>query len=121
MYLSEVEEIIAYIVCIAIVIGFGVSTYMEIKNTVREEREKHQEQKENEEKIKVLIDFFKTKKNWSIPLLNLKRSNKKKKIPDFRLHLYLQQLKKYYKTSLLKILSHRRVIIWRYPLTYKKQ
>ena len=32
MYLSEAEEIIAYVVCIAIVIGFGVSTYMEIKN-----------------------------------------------------------------------------------------
>ena len=47
MYLSELEEIIAYVVCIAIVIGFGITTYMEIKNTVHEEKLKHQEQKEN--------------------------------------------------------------------------
>ena len=36
MFLSETEEIIAYIVCIAIVIGFIASTYMEIKNTIAE-------------------------------------------------------------------------------------
>ena len=79
MYLSEVEEIIAYIVCIAIVIGFGVSTYMEIKNTVREEREKHQEQKENEEKIKVLIHFFKTKKKLIDTVAELKKKQQKEK------------------------------------------
>ena len=45
MYLSEAEEIVAYIVCIAIVIGFAVSTYMEIKNTIAEEKEKHAEKK----------------------------------------------------------------------------
>lgn len=50
MYLSELEEIIAYIVCIAIIIGFGITTYMEIKNTIGEEKEKYQEQKENEKK-----------------------------------------------------------------------
>ena len=50
MYLTELEEIVAYVVCIAIVIGFGVSTYMEIKNTIAEEKQKHQEKKENEEK-----------------------------------------------------------------------
>jgi hypothetical protein len=33
MYLSEPEEIVAYVVCIAIIIGFAVTTYMEIKNT----------------------------------------------------------------------------------------
>ena len=79
MYLSEVEEIIAYVVCIAIVIGFGVSTYMEIKNTVREEREKHQEQKENEEKIKVLIDFFITKKKLIDTVAELKKKQQKEK------------------------------------------
>ena len=47
MYLSEAEEIIAYIVCIAIVIGFVVSTYMEIKNTIAEEKQKQTEKKEN--------------------------------------------------------------------------
>ena len=40
MYLSETEEIIALIVCIAIVIGFAVSTYLEIKNTISEEKNK---------------------------------------------------------------------------------
>ena len=45
MYLSELEEIIAYIACIAIIIGFGITTYMEIKNTIGEEKEKYQEQK----------------------------------------------------------------------------
>ena len=63
MYLSELEEIIAFVVCIAIVIGFGVSTYMEIKTTVREEKEKYKEHKENEEKIKLLIHYFNAKKN----------------------------------------------------------
>jgi hypothetical protein len=48
MYLSELEEIIAYIVCIAIIMGFGITTYMEIKNTIGEEKEKYQEKKENE-------------------------------------------------------------------------
>jgi len=54
MYLSEAEEIIAYIVCIAIVIGFVVSTYMEIKNTIAEEKQKQTEKEENETKIKTL-------------------------------------------------------------------
>lgn len=62
MYLSETEEIIAYIACIAIVIGFVVSTYIEIKNTITEEKEKFAEQKKNEEKIKTLIEYFNAKK-----------------------------------------------------------
>ena len=43
MYLSETEEIIAFVVCIAIVIGFAVSTYLEIKNTISEEKNKQKE------------------------------------------------------------------------------
>ena len=62
MYLSDLEEIIAFIVAIAIVIGFVASTYMEIKNTVAEEKEKAIEKKENEEKIKTLINYFDSKK-----------------------------------------------------------
>ena len=45
MYLSDTEEIIAYIVCIAIVIGFIASTYMEIKNTIAEENKNKQRKK----------------------------------------------------------------------------
>ena len=62
MYLSDLEEIVAFIVAIAIVIGFVASTYMEIKNTIAEEKEKATEKKENEEKIKTLIDYFDSKK-----------------------------------------------------------
>ena len=63
MYLSETEEIIALIVCIAIVIGFAVSTYLEIKNTISEEKNKQKEKIENEAKIKTLIKYFDAKKN----------------------------------------------------------
>ena len=62
MYLSDLEEIVAFIVAIAIVIGFVASTYMEIKNTIAEEEEKATEKKENEEKIKTLINYFDSKK-----------------------------------------------------------
>tara|TARA_B100000989_G_scaffold227655_1_gene174738 strand:+ start:380 stop:628 length:249 start_codon:yes stop_codon:yes gene_type:complete len=79
MYLSEVEEIIAYVVCIAIVIGFGITTYMEIKNTIYEEKQKHQEQKENEKKIKTLISYFNTKKKLIDSVVKLNRSIKKDK------------------------------------------
>ncbi|MDA7778013.1 hypothetical protein N8902_01940 [Flavobacteriaceae bacterium] len=74
MYLSELEEIVAYVACIAIVIGFGVSTYMEIKNTISEEKEKHLEQKENEEKIKTLISYFNTKKKLLDNVTKLKQT-----------------------------------------------
>ena len=62
MYLSDLEEIVAFIVAIAIVIGFVASTYMEIKNTIAEEKEKATKKKENEEKIKTLINYFDSKK-----------------------------------------------------------
>ena len=52
MYLSDSEEIVAFIVAIAIVIGFVASTYMEIKNTIAEGKAKVAEKLENEEKIK---------------------------------------------------------------------
>ena len=70
MYLSETEEIIAYIVCIAIVIGFIASTYLEIKNTIAEEKQKQAEKQENEAKIKTLIDYLDTKKKLFPSLLN---------------------------------------------------
>lgn len=79
MYLSELEEIIVYVVCIAIVIGFGVSTYMEIKTTVREEKEKYKEQKENEEKIKLLIHYFNAKKKLIDTVAELKKNDQKEK------------------------------------------
>jgi len=79
MYLSEAEEIVAYIVCIAIVIGFAVSTYMEIKNTIAEEKEKHAEKKENEAKIKALIQYFDSKKNLLDSLAKTKKTLEERK------------------------------------------
>ena len=79
MYLSEPEEIIAYVVCIAIIIGFAVTTYMEIKNTVNEEKQKHKEQKENEEKIKTLISYFNAKKKLIDFVAKLNQDKKEKK------------------------------------------
>ena len=78
MYLSEVEEIIAYVVCIAIVIGFAVSTYTEIKNTVAEEKEKQAEKEENEAKIKTLIHYLNTKKELIDSLAKTKKSIEEK-------------------------------------------
>ena len=74
MYLSETEEIIAFVVCIAIVIGFAVSTYLEIKNTISEEKNKHKEKKENEAKIKTLIKYFDAKKNLIDRITETKKS-----------------------------------------------
>ena len=62
MYLSDSEEIVAFVVAIAIVIGFIASTYMEIKNTIAEEKGKLAEKQKNEEKIKTLIEYLDTKK-----------------------------------------------------------
>ena len=74
MYLSETEEIIAFIVCIAIVIGFAVSTYLEIKNTISEEKNKQKEKRENEAKIKTLIKYFDAKKNLIDRISETKKS-----------------------------------------------
>ena len=74
MYLSETEEIIAFVICIAIVIGFAVSTYLEIKNTISEEKNKQKEKIENEVKIKTLIKYFDAKKNLIDRIIETKRS-----------------------------------------------
>tara|TARA_Y100001958_G_C21043754_1_gene412450 strand:+ start:278 stop:520 length:243 start_codon:yes stop_codon:yes gene_type:complete len=74
MYLSETEEIIAFLVCVAIVIGFAVSTYLEIKNTISEEKNKQKEKIENEAKIKTLIKYFDAKKNLIDRITETKRS-----------------------------------------------
>ena len=78
MYLSETEEIIAFIVCIAIVMGFAVSTYLEIKNTISEEKNKQKEKIENEAKIKTLIKYFDAKKNLIDRITETKKSLEKR-------------------------------------------
>ncbi|MDA7710612.1 hypothetical protein N8873_00950 [Flavobacteriaceae bacterium] len=73
MYLSELEEIVAICVCVLIVIAFAVSTYKEIQNTIAEEREKLEEKKQNEEKIKTLTDYINSKNELYKALLKLKK------------------------------------------------
>ena len=79
MYLSETEEIIAFVVCIAIVIGFALSPYLEIKNTISEEKNKQNEKIENEAKIKTLIKYFDAKKNLIDRITETKKSLEKRK------------------------------------------
>ena len=74
MYLSGTEEIIAFVVCIAIIVGFALSTYLEIKNTIYEEKNKHKEKIENEAKIKTLIKYFDAKKNLIDRITETKKS-----------------------------------------------
>jgi cell division protein FtsB len=81
MYLSDSEEIVAFIVAIAIVIGFIASTYIEIKNTIAEEKAKLAEKRKNEEKIKTLIEYLDTKKKLidTVVTANKKLDVEKKK------------------------------------------
>ena len=79
MYLSDSEEIVAFIVAIAIVIGFVASTYMEIKNTIAEEKEREAEKTENEEKIKTLIDYFDSKKKLIDTVVEAKKKQDDKR------------------------------------------
>tara|TARA_B100000945_G_C20158385_1_gene491918 strand:- start:254 stop:502 length:249 start_codon:yes stop_codon:yes gene_type:complete len=79
MYLSEIEEIVAYLVCIAIIIGFVATTYMEIKNTIAEEKEKLAEKNKNEAKIKTLIEYLNSKKKLIDTLAQTKKALDEKK------------------------------------------
>ena len=81
MYLSDSEEIVAFIVAIAIIIGFIASTYTEIKNTIDEEKAKLAEKRKNEEKIKTLIEYLDTKKKLidTVVTANKKLDIEKKK------------------------------------------
>ena len=58
MYLNETEEILAIIVCVAIVIGFIFKTIQDVKSTIIEEKAKFNQQKKDEKKVRELIDFL---------------------------------------------------------------
>ena len=58
MYLNETEEILAIVVCFAIVVGFVVKTIQDIKTTMAEEKAKFNQQQEDEAKVRELIDFI---------------------------------------------------------------
>ncbi|MEK9603640.1 MAG: hypothetical protein VW127_04370 [Flavobacteriaceae bacterium] len=76
--LSDTEEIFAILIAVAIIMGFVFSTYKEIQTTIAEERAKQKEKKENEAKVKTLIEYLDAKTQL-IDALN--QANKKRKNP----------------------------------------
>ena len=58
--LDSTEEIIAILAAVAIIMGFAITTYKEIKTTVAEEKSKAAI-KEAEDKVKELIEYLDAK------------------------------------------------------------
>ena len=54
--LDSTEEIIAILAAVAIIMGFAITTYKEIKTTIAEEKSKAAEIQQAEEKVKELIE-----------------------------------------------------------------
>jgi len=61
MYLSQTEELIAFLLCAGILISFVKKTIQDIKTKIAEEKEKAAQKKEEEEKVKQLIEYLDTK------------------------------------------------------------
>ena len=61
MYFSESEEWFAIFICFMIVIAFIISTIQNIRETISEEKQKYNVQKQEEEKVKGLIKYIDTK------------------------------------------------------------
>ena len=62
--LNDTEEILAILIAVAIILGFVFSTYKEIQSTIAEEKGKLREKKENEAKVKALIQYLDAKKEF---------------------------------------------------------
>ena len=76
--LSDSEEILAVLIALAIITGFVYSTYKEIKSTTAEEKEKFEDKKEAEEKVKTLIDYLDAKTRLISSINNAQKKLKKK-------------------------------------------
>ena len=74
--LSDSEEILAVLIAAAIIMGFIFSTLKEIKSTIAEEKDKFQDKKEAEEKVKTLIDYLDAKTRL---ISSIKKAQKKLK------------------------------------------
>tara|TARA_B100001029_G_C15062159_1_gene459486 strand:+ start:612 stop:860 length:249 start_codon:yes stop_codon:yes gene_type:complete len=72
--LSDSEEIFAIFIALLIIAGFIFSTYSDVKSTIAEEKEKFNDKKEAEEKVKTLIEYLDAKTR----LINMISSAKKK-------------------------------------------
>ena len=76
--LSDSEEILAILIAAAIIMGFIFSTYKEIKSTITEEKEKFEDKKEAEEKVKTLIDYLDAKTRLISSINKAQKKLKKK-------------------------------------------
>ena len=78
--LDSTEEIIAILAAVAIIMGFAITTYKEIKTTVAEEKSKAAAIKEAEEKVKELIEYLDAKSELinTVNQANKKIEDKKK-------------------------------------------
>jgi hypothetical protein len=76
--LSDSEEIFAILIALAIIIGFIFSTYKDIKSTIAEEKDKFEDKKEAEEKVKTLIDYLDAKTRLISSITKAQKKLKKK-------------------------------------------
>ena len=76
--LSDSEEILAILIAVAIIMGFIFSTLKEIKSTIAEEKDKFEDKKEAEEKVKTLIDYLDAKTNLISSINKAQKKLKKK-------------------------------------------
>ena len=79
MYLTELEEWFAIFICFCIVVGFIYSTLHNIKETISEEKQKFKKQKEEEEKVKELINYFDSKTELINTVVSAQKKMKEKK------------------------------------------
>lgn len=79
MYLSETEEFIAIVICLGILVSFVVKTIQDIRATVAEEKQKAVQKKQDEEKVKQLIEYLDTKNELIQTYLTTKEKIEKNK------------------------------------------
>lgn len=79
MYLSETEEFIAIVICLGILVSFVVKTIQDIRATVAEEKQKATQKKQDEEKVKQLIEYLDTKNELIQTYLKTKEKIEKNK------------------------------------------
>ena len=79
MYLTELEEWFAIFICFCIVVGFIYSTIHNIKETILEEKQKFKKQKEEEEKVKELINYLDSKTELINTVVSVQKKLKDKK------------------------------------------
>jgi len=79
VYLSETEEFIAIVICLGILVSFVVKTIQDIRATVAEEKQKAAQKKQDEEKVKQLIEYLDTKNELIQTYLTTKEKIEKNK------------------------------------------